>query len=576
VLKKPSYPQLKKGRFIPLFFILCYNTYVNLFIFYIMYDYEKFHKNYSADIHDDPARHIKIASLCCGSVIDLGCGTGTLSDYFTGQYTGLDISETAIRKAEEIRRHDAFFDVCDVANDPDLTVAGFDTIVLSEFLEHIENDEHLIKRIIETADEGARLVISVPNDHAFNCDEHVRFFTIPELRQRFSEFGKVHFYNWPGATGQIIMTVNLGLFIPSVLDLVMIVKNEEKGLERAILSCIDYVDSINILVDGSSSDKTLEIAEKYADKLSTSIFNDDFAVFRNMADRLCNSPWRLFLDGHEYLKEINLPACLEDDEYDGCMFDIEMDDGLMFKNPRLYRRGVQFEGAVHEKQMCKKVLNCRGNLIKHDRIGGQTKEASDERAKQRDKMVPEIMKKQLKQNPKNLRALFHLAMFGWSRKNWSMLFKYSKKYLKYSDVKSERWFVFFNVSLAHLFLKHYWRAEYYAICADKNDPGRWEIKKLLGIIYAEQKKYYVAVEYLILSQELADSNGSYRPWIKDSVGTWNLVADCYFHLAEYEKSAHAFYAVSEQTKDNVLKKLSISRAHLMEKMALRQEEEEIK
>jgi tetratricopeptide (TPR) repeat protein len=191
-------------------------------------------------------------------------------------------------------------------------------------------------------------------------------------------------------------------------------------------------------------------------------------------------------------------------------------------------------------------------------------------------MVPEIMKKQLKQNPKNLRALFHLAMFGWSRKNWSMLFKYSKKYLKYSDVKSERWFVFFNVSLAHLFLKHYWRAEYYAICADKNDPGRWEIKKLLGIIYAEQKKYYVAVEYLILSQELADSNGSYRPWIKDSVGTWNLVADCYFHLAEYEKSAHAFYAVSEQTKDNVLKKLSISRAHLMEKMALRQEEEEIK
>lgn len=537
------------------------------------YDYEKFHKEYSVDIHDDPARHIKIASLCKGSVLDLGCGTGTLSDYYLGQYTGADIADSAILKAEEIRRKDAFFEVLDIVNEKDLSVAGFDTIVMSEFLEHIYNDDYLLEQITKTADEGARLVISVPNDHAFDCDEHVRWFTIPQLRKKFSEFGLVKFYNWSGATGQIIMTVDLGIFEPSKMDLVMIVKDEEKGLERAILSAIDHVDSVCIVVDTKSKDKTIDISKKYADKWSVLDFCDNFAEFRNSADSLAQSKWRIFLDGHEYLEKMPDLSFLDTSENDGFMCDIEMDDGMIFTNPRVYRRGVKFEGAVHEKQMCKSVGKNPGIKIKHDRLGGQSEEAIKARAEQRDKMVPEIMGQQVKDNPKNLRALFHLAMWAWSRKNWKMFFKFAKKYLKYSDCQAEIWFVLFNMSLAHLFSKHYWRAEYYALEAEKFDTNRWEVQKLLGMIYAEQKKFDVAVEYLITSQTMNDLGGVYRPWRRDSAGTWNLVADCYFNADEYEKAVIAWKTASEQAPDEIMKKLFLARSHLMEKMALKQMEE---
>lgn len=50
------------------------------------------------------------------------------------------------------------------------------------------------------------------------------------------------------------------------LSLCMIVKNEEKNLERCLESIKDIVDEI-IIVDTGSIDNTLKIAEKYNAKI---------------------------------------------------------------------------------------------------------------------------------------------------------------------------------------------------------------------------------------------------------------------------------------------------------------------
>jgi len=68
-----------------------------------------FFSNSPLNIHDQPERHQTVEKLCRGVVLDIGCGTGSLSEYYKGEYIGFDISKVAIEKAKEGRRKDAKF-----------------------------------------------------------------------------------------------------------------------------------------------------------------------------------------------------------------------------------------------------------------------------------------------------------------------------------------------------------------------------------------------------------------------------------------------------------------------------------
>lgn len=535
-----------------------------------MYDYEAFYKKYPVNVHDEPARHGFVASLCRGRVRDIGCGTGTLSDYYLGEYCGHDISNEGIEQAKKIRRSDAHFGVLDCNFPTGLTFASDDTVVMCEFLEHLENDDWLFQRLKETARVGTRLIVSVPNGNACDCEEHVRHFNLSDLRKKFAPLGDLKFYNYPGIKYQYILTVEIGRLQTERPALVMVVKNEEKGLENAIFSAIEHVNEIVVAVDNSSSDKTLEISKKYADVLVDFDWSDNFAAARNFADDFATTEWRFFLDGHEYLEKCEWPFKYTDTPCDGFMCPIQMENGMMFANPRLYRRGVKFEGAVHEKQQCKKLGNAKGVLIKHDRLCSQSEKAAAIREQQRDDMMPRIMGRQVKDNPKNLRALFHLSMWAGAKKRFREALKWSKKYLAVSECAAERWFVRFNMALYHNSLGHGFRAFWQANLAEEETPGRWETQKLKGLILAQNKKWEDAVECLILSHQQNVDNGSYMPWVRDSAGTWNLIADCYFHLREYEKAALAWDAAGLQIKDAVAKDIFSKRAALMREMAIAQ------
>ena len=96
------------------------------------------------------------------------------------------------------------------------------------------------------------------------------------------------------------------------ISLVMIAKNEGKGLERAIISCKDFVDKIYISVDTKSTDQTLEIAKQYADVIIEHEWKNDFSAARNNIQKQVKTKWCLMLDGHEYVKEYsNLEKALE-------------------------------------------------------------------------------------------------------------------------------------------------------------------------------------------------------------------------------------------------------------------------
>lgn len=77
----------------------------------------------------------------------------------------------------------------------------------------------------------------------------------------------------------------------------IITQNEEKNIQQ-ILECFDFCDEI-IIVDSFSTDKTVEIAEKYPNVKIIQHKFEDFTKQRNLALDTAKNDWVLFLDGDE-------------------------------------------------------------------------------------------------------------------------------------------------------------------------------------------------------------------------------------------------------------------------------------
>ncbi len=80
----------------------------------------------------------------------------------------------------------------------------------------------------------------------------------------------------------------------------MIVKNEERFLERCLASVSGVVDEINI-VDTGSTDRTIEIAKQFGAKIEHREWRSDFAWARNESLAMATKRWILQLDADEEL-----------------------------------------------------------------------------------------------------------------------------------------------------------------------------------------------------------------------------------------------------------------------------------
>lgn len=91
-----------------------------------------------------------------------------------------------------------------------------------------------------------------------------------------------------------------------VLSIGMIVKNEEKYLERcltAIKPILDNVDSELIIADTGSTDNTVEIAKRFTDNVFHFEWINDFSAARNSTLDKARGEWYMFIDGDEIMQD---------------------------------------------------------------------------------------------------------------------------------------------------------------------------------------------------------------------------------------------------------------------------------
>ena len=88
------------------------------------------------------------------------------------------------------------------------------------------------------------------------------------------------------------------------ISLCMIVKNEERVLERCLQSLQGLMDEI-IIVDTGSTDRTKEIAKKYTDKIYDFTWIDDFSAARNFSFSKATKEYIYVADADEVLDQEN-------------------------------------------------------------------------------------------------------------------------------------------------------------------------------------------------------------------------------------------------------------------------------
>lgn len=532
-----------------------------------MFDYDKFFAENPLDIHNQVERHETIASLCRGTVFDIGCGTGSLTEYFKGDYVGFDISKIAVEKARKHRRGSASFECLDFTKQKDSDFSQADTIVMSEFLEHIDSDENIFDSIKKTVSPGTRIIVSVPNYKAVPSPDHVREFTVASLCKKLSSLGSVHFIDWIGSDKRIICYIDFGSYTRPKVTLGVIAKNEAKGIERLLLSSFKCCDDIVVLVDDSTTDKTAEIARRYTDNVFMYKWQNDFSDARNQLVEKVKSPFVFFVDGHEYIKTPPDVSNLLADGHDAIMVQITLDNGSIVRYPRLHKTNLKYENAVHNKLVAHNLGNDENAMLVHDRIHGQSEESTKAREAQRHEMIVGIMGKQIKENKKNVRASMHLGLHYHARQEYKKAIKYYKLYLKYSEFKGERWYITFNIVLCYLQLKKLWRAEYYAKMLPIESRNRWENDYILGLCFFTQKDYLESVKQYINSLGVREQESEYKPLPRDLSVIWNQIGECFFNLKQFENAGIAFHRAASFCEIDEFKKLLFKRGELMDQMA---------
>jgi ubiquinone/menaquinone biosynthesis C-methylase UbiE len=141
-----------------------------------------------------------------GKVLDIGCGSGTLCFYLAqsgNSVQGIDISNTAItacrRSAEELGISEKTkFEVMDFPEE--IPTEKFDYILLTEVIEHIQDEEKVIDHLYTSLKKGGVALVTTPSKNApiyrlglaDGFDRrvgHLRRYNLKELTTKFENKG---------------------------------------------------------------------------------------------------------------------------------------------------------------------------------------------------------------------------------------------------------------------------------------------------------------------------------------------------------------------------------------------------
>lgn len=257
------------------------------------------------------------------------------------------------------------------------------------------------------------------------------------------------------------------------LSVCMMVKNEEKNLERSLSSIQDIADEI-IVVDTGSSDRSPEICEHYGAQVFYHPWENNFSLHRNQSIHYASGEWLLILDADEEFWLVDRTA----DQFKADLFSIpnqymgaaipindiqkeikvtEWISSRFFRNGLIeYKDIIQNQPIVYEKGS----LSIDGALIRHYGY-----DLTPEAREQKTIRTKTLLFKRIDLDPNDYMAYFYLNQLFAANRDFANAVMYGEKYFEFKNQAVED--------------KQFMSAIYYTMChafinlKDVDNAKRW-------------------------------------------------------------------------------------------------------
>ena len=328
------------------------------------------------------------------------------------------------------------------------------------------------------------------------------------------------------------------------ISLCMIVKNEEKTLDRCLYSIHKACDEI-IIVDTGSTDKTKEIAQKYTSKIYDFEWVEDFSKARNFSFSKATKDYILWLDADDVVSNENLKKIIElknskENNVDIFMFkyNIQFDKNnkpiFSYYRERLLKRlnNYIWLDPVHE------CIQISGNIKYLDIAVEHRKELnkaySNRNLKIYEKLIDKGVELSARQQFYYARELFYNNKIKKAITNFN-------KFLKNDDAWQENK-ISASLDLANCYisLKYYDKAIDCLLNTFKFASIRAEIVCALAKVMQNLNKYNEAIQWYELALKLEpnlESGGFYNLDNYNYIPCIELCV-CYYRIGNIEKAKH--------------------------------------
>ncbi|WP_297712213.1 glycosyltransferase [Clostridium sp.] len=352
-----------------------------------------------------------------------------------------------------------------------------------------------------------------------------------------------------------------------LLSIVMMIKNEEKNLDRTLSALNPLITAVNseiIILDTGSTDNSINIAKKYTDKVYFEEWNNDFAEMRNKSIGYANGDWILILDADEELIEcgklikfFTTDLC---EKYNTATIDLKSifsEDKKAFNItsiPRLFKKYEEFKyvGSIHEQPLWKEPIY--NGIAFFDHYGYLF--VDEELRQKKSKRNKEILLKEIKKNKNDPYLNYQLGKEYIISKNYEEALLFLEKS---NDIyKKKNMEVIYVINdLADLYLNLNKLSKCKKLCLEyiKKDKNNIDIYYYLATVqrrlykYDESNRYYERYRYLFknydISTQANDIRCTYNTASNIVESEINIINN-YYDLEDYSKVISEINKISEE------------------------------
>jgi glycosyltransferase involved in cell wall biosynthesis len=288
-----------------------------------------------------------------------------------------------------------------------------------------------------------------------------------------------------------------------LLSIVMMMKNEEKYLNKTLTALQPLMKKINselIILDTGSTDKSIDIAKKFTDKIYFEKWNNNFGDMRNKSISHAKGDWILILDADEELTNcIKMIDFFDSEKYKkyNCasieLKNIFSENNYNYNKSSIIRlfknnKNFRYEGAIHEQPLYQKPIY--NDIASFNHYGYMY--INEEVRQKKLRRNENILFSELKNNPNDPYLNFQIA------KNYmcygdkeEALYYMEKSYELYKrlGIINKAIYVYTNLTKLYIMLHKYEKCEKMCQYYIKNDDKNIDIYYYLALSQKSLGKY---------------------------------------------------------------------------------------